>query len=159
MEGSRRHRRNPRVREAPAPEYAPRAAPGPVGGVLLDTDVIIEVLRGRRAVTEGLAALEAAGVRTYTCAVSWAEIYAGIRPGEEVLTEAFLGRRAEVVIDATAGRRAGQYLARYSRTHGVEIADALIAAAATTAGLSLWTLNRRHYPMPDLTFHDPGRHG
>jgi len=113
-------------------------------------------LRGRRAVPESLAALESAGVRTYTCAVSWAEVYAGIRPGEEVLTEAFLGRRAEVVIDATAGRRAGQYLARYSRTHGVEIADALVAAAATTAGLSLWTLNRRHYPMPDIQFHGPG---
>jgi predicted nucleic acid-binding protein len=35
------------------------------------------------------------------------------------------------------------------------MADALIAAAATTAGLSLWTQNRRDYPMPDLAFHTP----
>lgn len=105
--------------------------------------------------TEKVAALEGAGIRTYTCAVTWAEIYAGIRPGEETLTEAFLGQRAEIVIDATAGRRAGHYLARYAKTHGVEIADALIAAAASTSGLSLWTLNRRHYPMPDVKLYEP----
>jgi hypothetical protein len=38
---------------------------------------------------------------------------------------------------------------------GARPADALIAAAATTAGLSLWTRNRRDYPMPDLSFHGP----
>jgi len=38
-----------------------------------------------------------------------------------------------------------------------EIADALVAAAATTAGLALWTLNRRHYPMPDIRFYEPAR--
>jgi hypothetical protein len=29
-----------------------------------------------------------------------------------------------------------------------------VAAAASAAGLRLWTLNRRHYPMRDLAFHD-----
>ncbi|HEV8439705.1 MAG TPA: PIN domain-containing protein [Methylomirabilota bacterium] len=155
MEGSQRHRGHRRVREAPAPRYAPSPAAQELAGVLLDTDVIIEILRGRRAIIDGLATLEGRGVRTYTCAVSWAELYAGIRPGEEVLTETFLGQRAEVVIDATTGRQAGQYLARYSKARGVEIADALIAAAASTSGLSLWTLNRRHYPMADLQFYEP----
>src|SRR5262249_53286029 len=130
--------------------YAPEAAPPALAGVLLDTDVIIDVLRGRRQVAQGILDLESRGLRTYACAVSWAEVHAGLRPGEEALTEAFLGQRAEVVIDAHTGRRAGQYLARYAKSHGVEIADALIAAAATTSGLSLWTQNRRDYPMRDL---------
>jgi hypothetical protein len=47
------------------------------------------------------------------------------------------------------------YIARYSRSHGVEIADALVAAAAATTGLRLWTLNRKHYPMPDVRFYEP----
>ena len=121
--------------------------------MLLDSDVVIEVLRGRKPVVEKLLALESSGVPTYCCAVTWAEIVAGLRPGEESLTEAFLEARGDVVIDAAAGRRAGAYLARYSRSHGVEIADALVAAAAATTGLSLWTLNRRHYPMGDVVFH------
>lgn len=78
-----------------------------------------------------------------------------MRPGEEALTQTFLAQRAEVVIDAGTGRRAGQYLARYARSHGLEIADALIAAAATTSGLALWTQNHRDYPIPDLRFYTP----
>ena len=102
-----------------------------------------------------MADLEDAGVPTYCSAISWAEIYAGVRPGEETYTEAFFGARGEVVLDSVTGRHAGSYLARYSRSHGLGIADALVAAAAATVGLRLWTLNRRHYPMEDLEFYEP----
>ena len=84
-----------------------------------------------------------------------AEIHAGIRAGEEPLTQAFVEARGEVVLDATTGRRAGSYLARYAKSHGVELGDALVASAAATSGLSLWTLNRKHYPMPDVRFFAP----
>jgi len=125
-----------------------------VTGVLLDSDVIIEILRGRREVIDAVASLEEAGVPTYSTAISWAEIFAGIRPGEETLAEAFFRARGEVVLDALTGRHAGSYLARYAGSHGVEVADALVAAAAATSGLRLWTRNRRHYPMPDVEFYE-----
>jgi len=102
-----------------------------------------------------LRALATDGTPTYCCAVSWAEIFAGIRAGEESRTEAFFDARGEIPIDATTGRRAGAYLSRYARSHGLQIADALVAAAATTAGLHLWTLNVRHYPMDDLGLYRP----
>jgi predicted nucleic acid-binding protein len=150
-----RHRRQYRVREATPPRYA-SAPPAPaLTGVLLDSDVIIEVLRGRAETVAELRRLEAAGTVTYICAVSVAEIFAGIRAGEEVPTEAFFAARGDITIDAATGRRAGTYLARYVGTHGLEIADALIAAAAATAGLPLWTRNTRHYPMDDLRLHRP----
>ena len=101
------------------------------------------------------AALEGAGTPTYCSPINQAEIFAGIRPGEEAVTEAFFLARGEVVLDAEIGRRAGAYLARYAGSRGVRIADALIAAAASTSGLRLWTLNRRHYPMDDVRFHFP----
>ncbi len=82
-------------------------------------------------------------------------MWAGLRPGEEPLTERFFLNRGEVLIDATTGRTAGRYLSRYARSHGLRIADALIAAAASTSGLRLWTFNRKHYPMPDLEFYTP----
>jgi hypothetical protein len=29
-----------------------------------------------------------------------------------------------------------------------------MAAAATTAGVQLWTRNRKHYPMADISFYE-----
>ncbi len=103
---------------------------------------------------EAATALEASGVPTYCTAIAWAEIYVGIRPGEEPITQAFFEARGEIVLDGHVGRRAGAYLARYAQSLGVEFADALVAAAATTLGVRLWTLNRKHYPMPDIRFYD-----
>ena len=154
MARSTRHRPNRRVREASQAGYAPDP-PETLTGVLLDSDVVIEILRGRSPIVEAALKLESSGTPTYCTAISWAEIYAGIRAGEEPLTEAFFQARGELVLDAVSGRRAGAYLARYARSDGLEIADALIAAATATAGLRLWTLNRRHYPMPDVEFYEP----
>lgn len=100
-------------------------------------------------------ALEGSGVPTYCTAIAWAEIYAGLRAGEEPLTEAFFDARGEIVLDGRTGRRAGAYLARYARSHSVELGDALVAAVATSSGFLLWTLNRKHYPMPDVRFFEP----
>jgi len=113
---------------------------------------VIEVLRGRKAIVAALLQLEARGVPTFTCGVVVAEILAGLRAGEEAPTESFFQARGDIVIDRTTGRRAGSYLAKYARSHGVEIADALVAAAAATTGLRLWSLNRKHYPMRDVRF-------
>ena len=154
MARPQRYRRHQRVREAASQRYAPGSPPPAVAGILLDSDVIIDALRGRREISDGIRAVERRGVPTYCCAISFAEIWAGVRSGEEAIADAFFHARGEVVLDAAVGRRAGAYLSRYSRSHGLQIADALVAAAASTAGLRLWTLNRRHYPMSDLAFHD-----
>jgi predicted nucleic acid-binding protein len=155
MAQSQRHRHRGRVREAAASRYSPSPPGEGVTGVLLDSDVIIEILRGRATVARALRATEALGIATYCCAIASAEVGADLRPGEETVAEAFFQARGEVVIDTEIGRRAGAYLSRYARSHGVEIADALVAAAASTAGLSLWALNRKHYPMDDLRLYDP----
>ena len=159
MERPRRYRRHARIREAAAPRYPSAPQAQDVAGVLLDSDVIIEILRGRAWAVDAATELRSAGARSYYCAISLAEVYAGVRPGEEAVTEAFFSARGDIPIDAAIGRRAGSYLARFSRSHGVEIADALIAAVAASARLPLWTLNRRHYPMPDVTFFEPPRRG
>ena len=150
MARSKRLGRHGRVREAAPPKYAP----GELTGVVLDSDVVIEILRGRTRVIEAATALERAVTPTFLTPIAWAEVYAGLRPGEEACTQAFFEARGELAIDARVGRLAGTYLARYGRSHGVEIADALVAAATARSGLRLWTLNRKHYPMEDLGFYD-----
>jgi hypothetical protein len=151
-------RRHPRVREAAPPRYAPEA-PVELTGVILDSDVMIEILRGRAAVNAAAAALQQAGVPTSCTPISCAEAFAGIRAGEEAPTQVFFEARGEVVLDKGVGRQAGEYLALSARSHGVEIADALVAAAAVRSGSRLRTLNRKHYPMADLRFYEPPSRG
>lgn len=152
MAGSKGHRKHARVRETAETRYQAAPGAGALNGVLLDSDVIIGLLRGDPATVRAATELEASGIPTFCTAVSVAEIYAGLRRGEEPATDAFFAARGEVVLDAQSGRQAGGYLARYARSHGLEVPDALVAAAAATTGLRLWTLNRRHYPMKDLRF-------
>jgi predicted nucleic acid-binding protein len=153
MARSTRPRRNRLVRETSQKRYQAASEHGLIS-VLYDFDVIIEILRGRARIVEAATVLEGGGVPTYCTAIAIAEIHAGIRPGEEPQTEAFFEARGEVGLDGRVGRRAGAYLARYAKSHGVEIADALVATAAATSGLQLWTLNRKQYPMTDVTFYE-----
>lgn len=152
--GSRQHGR---VRETPAPRVAASPGASSLNGVLLDSDVVIEILRGNSKVRAVADALEATGTPTFCTAITWAEIYRGLRPGEEPGTDEFFEARGEVVLDARTGRQAGKYLARHADSHGLEVPDALIAAAAATTGLRLWTLNRRRYPMKDVRMFEPAR--
>jgi predicted nucleic acid-binding protein len=120
--------------------------------VLLDSDVIIEVLRARdQALLARWNALIASGEEVLFSPVTAAEIWEGARPREHPdITLCFtLLDCAE--IDYEIGHLAGELLRRYSRSHGLEIADALIAATAIRRDATLWTRNRKHYPMAQLT--------
>ena len=124
-----------------------------VAKYLLDTDVIIEWLRRNEAVVAWLKAHDAAGDFLGCTPVSLAELYAGLRPREEFIIDDLLRVLHCVDLDERVGRKAGRYRQSFGRSHGVEIADALIAAAAHLHGLTLLSLNLRHYPMRDLKKH------
>jgi len=55
--------------------------------------------------------------------------------------------------DYETGRQAGDYLRQYRKSHGLQVSDALIAAAAVLNRAALWTRNRKHYPMKELSFY------
>jgi predicted nucleic acid-binding protein len=123
--------------------------------VLVDSDVLIEVSRGRDAafVSRWLDLGRSDAIILFS-AVSAAELWAGARPSENAVLEALFASLVCVPADAAVGRRAGEYLRLYRRSHAVELGDALIAASAVANGARLWTRNRKHYPMPELAFYD-----
>jgi hypothetical protein len=123
--------------------------------VLIDSDVLIEVSRGRNAevVAKWKDLSNADGAVLYS-PVSVAELWAGARPNEyETLNNLFRALTC-IPIDEEAGRQAGVYLRQYRQSHGIEIADALIAASAAANSAKLWTRNRKHYPMKEVSFFD-----
>ncbi len=122
--------------------------------VFIDTDVVIEVLRGRnRAFTENWQRLAASESAILISPITIAEVGAGARPREKDAIASLFAPLICVPIDAPIGHRAGEFLLRYTKSHNVEIADALIAASAVRCQATLWTRNRKHYPMPELVMY------
>jgi hypothetical protein len=120
---------------------------------LLDSDVVIDWLRRDERVVTWLKARDGAGDYLAWTPVSIAEVLAGMRPSEEFIVAGLLEVLHCVELGERVGRKAGRYRQAYGRSHGVEIADALIAAAAHVHGLVLCTRNVRHYPMRDVRKH------
>jgi hypothetical protein len=127
-----------------------------VAKLLLDTDVLVEWLRRNEPVVAWLKQRDAAGDYLACTPVSIAEVYAGLRTREELVMGDLLRVLHCVDLDEHVGRKAGHYRRAFGRSHGVEIADALIAAAAHVHGFTLVSLNLRHYPMRDVRKRRPG---
>lgn len=113
--------------------------------MLLDTCIVIDVLRGREAAlafVEGLADAPSLSVITAT------ELIAGVRNTQERrLIERLLAVCTTHDIDLETASLAGDYVRQYGPSHGVDPIDALIAATAKARGLELATLNLKHFPM------------
>jgi predicted nucleic acid-binding protein len=123
--------------------------------VLVDSDILIEVSRARdSAVVEKWMELSESDALILFSPVTAAELWAGARVSEYPKLEALFKALVCVPADASVGHRAGEYLRRYRKSHSVEPGDAFIAAAAVASGGHLWTRNRKHYPMPELTFYN-----
>ena len=119
--------------------------------LLLDTTVLIDVLRARAQRRQLLAELVEAGHTLATTAINVGELYAGMRAGEEARTEALLGNLACYAITERIARKAGT-LKRDFRQQGITLSltDMIVAATAMEENLTLMTDNRRDFPMPEL---------
>jgi predicted nucleic acid-binding protein len=123
--------------------------------VLIDSDILIEVSRGRNAdiVSRWLELSNSDSAVLYS-PISAAELWAGARPNEHEALNSLFRALTCAPIGPEAGHRAGAWLRKYRRSHGVEVADALIAAGAVEHNADLWTRNRKHYPMKEVSFFD-----
>jgi predicted nucleic acid-binding protein len=123
--------------------------------VLVDSDILIEVSRGRdAAIVSKWPDLMESGAAVLYSPVSVAELWAGARSQEHQALNDLFRALVSTPIEAETGRQAGIYLKQYRKSHAVEVADALIAASAVGHRAELWTRNRKHYPMKDVTFFD-----
>ena len=113
--------------------------------VFVDTDVMVDFLRGEQA---AIALIEKNHARILLSAIVVAELYAGVKGDEElaVLDRLIACVQVEPVTPGIA--RTGGLLRRdYKPTHGVGLADALLAASVQAEKGELKTLNVKHFPM------------
>jgi|SRR5690349_21691640 len=113
--------------------------------LMLDTDVLIDYLRDR---AEAVEFLEERLESLLVSAVTVAELYAGVREGKERSSlDQFVYAFEIVPVDDEIARRGGLYRRDFGPSHGIGLADALIAASAEQRKARLVSLNDRHFPM------------
>ncbi len=119
--------------------------------VYVDSDILIGHLRGDRRAAELLRRLsQDESVDLWTGALQRAEIVFFAREGELPETLALLSRFKTHPVTQEIVDEAGPLYRKWRPTHGTDVNDALLAATAMLTGGKIYTLNLKHYPMPDL---------
>ena len=114
--------------------------------LLIDTDVLIDCLRGR---DQARSFIEAQSVAPFVSVATVAELYAGVFDEERSDLDAFLSVFRVVPMTEDIARNGGLHRRDYGRSHGTGLIDGIVAATAVKVGTRLVTLNRQHYPMLD----------
>ena len=116
-----------------------------MSGVLFDTTIVIDLLRGHRTAHSYVLRLDAVPAASEITRV---EVLRGVRSGERRITERLLATFRWIAIDESVARRAGELGRRWRASHrGLATADLVIAATALEHDLDLATMNVRHFPM------------
>lgn len=113
--------------------------------VLVDTDILIDVGLGVESARSCLEELEQRGSLAISV-VSQMELMVGCRnKTEQRKLDRFLARMLVVQTTEDISEMAVALLRDYHLSHGLLIADALIASTAISRGMAFITKNRRDY--------------
>lgn len=113
---------------------------------LIDTDVLIWYLRGNQKAYD---LLEKIGTFNIS-AVTYMELVQGMRDKNElrVFKKGLKELQIKTIyISDEISAKAIYYVEEFALSHSMQLADALIAASASTFGLKLLTANDKHYKM------------
>lgn len=114
--------------------------------VLLDTDYVIDFLRGKSDVLAGISSLFLSNI-AYLSILSVYELYAGMLPHEEQATEAFIQACHIEPVTMVVAKQAGLFRFHYQKKGvSLSVVDSIIAETARSKNHLLATRNKKHYP-------------
>ena len=113
--------------------------------ILPDTDVLIDFLRGYHQAVDFIN-VNASQIILSTIVI--AELYAGVRGKQEsTILNNFVSLFDVIPMNLEIAKIGGLYKRDFGKSHGVGLADAIIAATCHSKNSQLKTLNVKHYPM------------
>lgn len=113
--------------------------------ILVDTDVLIDFLRGN---DKAISFIDELSPHIVLSPIVVAELYAGVKGTDELTAlDNFVSLFRVVPIDSEIAKAGGLYKRDFGKSHGVGLADAILAATADKENAELKTLNVKHYPM------------
>ena len=112
---------------------------------LVDTDIFIDFLRGYN---KAVAFVNKFSSQIILSPIVIAELYAGVKGDKELsVLDNFISIFHVVPMTSEIARLGGLYRRDFGKSHGVGLADAILAATAEIEKARLKTLNVKHYPM------------
>jgi predicted nucleic acid-binding protein len=112
---------------------------------LVDTDILIDFLRGY---DKAVVFVTTNSHKILLSAIVVSELYAGVKGTAELTAlDNFLSLFPVVPVTFEIARAGGLYKRDFGKSHGVGLADAIIAATCEFENAALKTLNVKHYPM------------
>lgn len=126
--------------------------------VLVDTSVMIDLLRGSEQVLQYLAELKQKA-KLVVSVVTVGELYQGARNKSElrVIDSVLTGFYVQH-LSLGVQKQSLIFLKSYALSHGLHVLDALLAATAQKHNLKLLTYNLKHFkPIPQLTVSTPDK--
>lgn len=116
---------------------------------LVDTDIIIDCGRGVVEAVNCLKNIESTSPWAISV-VTQMELIVGCRNKTELKTlEKFLEKFQVVPLDAAISNTAVQLLRQYRLSHGLLVADSLVASTAISQNWAFVTKNQKHYKFID----------
>jgi len=113
--------------------------------ILPDTDVLIDFLRGY---PQAIDFINTNASQIILSAIVVAELYAGVRENQELtILDNFVSLFEVISVNSEIAKIGGLYKRDFGKSHGVGLADAVIAATCSLKNAQLKTLNVKHYPM------------
>ena len=112
--------------------------------MLIDTDVLIWYLKGNNKAKKLIESLDGFEISV----VTYMELVQGMRNKQELNTLRKALNRwhvKTVFISEEISAKAMFFVEQHFLSHSVQLADALIAASASSSGLTLCTANDKHY--------------
>jgi hypothetical protein len=118
---------------------------------LIDTDVLIDISKGHSGAADFVDALTG---QIFIGRISAMELIVGARDKrEQTIIERFIARYQVKELSESIGQTAYHSLRQYAKSHGLALADALIAATAMVNDLTLVSRNEKHFrPIKGLKF-------
>jgi predicted nucleic acid-binding protein len=121
---------------------------------LLDTNIVIDSINGKRGRPELLERLVAEGILLACCSINITEVYMGMRPHEREKTERFLRSLEFYPVTWEIARYAGELYNQWRhRGQTLSLPDVTIAAVCLTHQLALMTDNQKDFPIVELRLH------
>jgi predicted nucleic acid-binding protein len=118
------------------------------GRILLDSTVLIDLSRGIEEAIDFMDSLDGNTQETTISIISSMELIVGCHNKSEVdKTLKFLAEYPVIDISISISRKAYKLIIQYSKSHGLIIPDAFIAATALDEVLTLLTSNVRHFDI------------